>query len=123
MAPARKLRAAIIGAGGRARGSHYVCITRLSQEVELLAMAELGGPPPPHTHTFQQARGFSMTDCCMVADPVLMKEVAEEFGVARTYDDYSEMLRTEMASDGGLDVVYCIMNERYNTPPHPPTTT
>ena len=37
----RKLRAVIIGAGGRARGSHYVCISRLADEVDLVAMSEL----------------------------------------------------------------------------------
>ena len=51
---AKKLRAAIIGAGGRARGSHYVCITRLSDEVELGASAFHHGPShpthPPHKH-------------------------------------------------------------------------
>ena len=85
MAPTTKLRAAIIGAGGRARSSHYVCVSRLSEQVELGAMAEL--------------------------DPVLMQEVSEEFGIPRTYDDYTEMLATE--TELGLDIVYCIMNERY----------
>ena len=41
MAQTKKLRAAIIGAGGRARSSHYVCVSRLSDAVELGAMAEL----------------------------------------------------------------------------------
>ena len=54
MSHTKKLRAAIIGAGGRARSSHYVCVTRLSDQVELGAMAEL--------------------------DPVLMKEVSFAHG-------------------------------------------
>ena len=44
-------------------------------------------------------------------DPVLMAEVAEEFSIPRTYSDHREMLAEE--SKLGLDIVYCIMNERY----------
>lgn len=40
-----------------------------------------------------------------------LQEVAAEFGIPRTYDDHREMLAKE--KERGLDVVYCIMNERY----------
>eukprot|EP01051_Picozoa_sp_SAG22_P010819 SAG22_NODE_994_length_6119_cov_167.397674_7_plen_312_part_00 len=84
MGQQRKLRAAIIGAGGRARGSHYVCVSYLKDQVELVAMCEL--------------------------DPELMGEVAAEFGIPQTYADHTQLL-AELAST--LDIVYVIMNERY----------
>ena len=44
-------------------------------------------------------------------DESLMRTVVEEYNIPRSFKDYREMLATV-----DLDIVYCIMNERFVTP-------
>ena len=61
------LKAGFIGAGGRARGAHYPCVSRLD-DVSIEAVAEL--------------------------DESRMRTVVEEYGIPRSFEDYREMLES-----------------------------
>ena len=76
------LKAGFIGAGGRAQSAHYPSVRRLADRVQLAAVCEL--------------------------DEQRLAQVAEKYGVTRTYRDHRALL-----DEIDPDLVYCVMNEQW----------
>ena len=76
------LKAGFIGAGGRAQSAHYPSVRRLADRVQLAAVCEL--------------------------DDQRLAQVAEKYGVTRTYRDHRVLL-----DEIDPDLVYCVMNEQW----------
>ena len=76
------LKAGFIGAGGRAQSAHYPSVRRLADRVQMAAVCEL--------------------------DDQRLAQVAEKYGVTRTYRDHRALL-----DEIDPDLVYCVMNEQW----------
>ena len=76
------LKAGFIGAGGRAQSAHYPSVRRLADRVQMAAVCEL--------------------------DEQRLAQVAEKYGVTRTYRDHRALL-----DEIDPDLVYCVMNEQW----------